>query len=114
MIGWYACKSLFVIIESAWCSCTDGRLHQEVAPELEALREEPSWTASDLQMSGSLSVAVQHVSGPSWFAEFTMKRGDASASGLLIRSWLHEEPDQAHPCAAALLVNWQDSLLEVH
>ncbi len=85
-----------------------------MAPELEALRQEPSWTASDLQVSGSQSVAVQHVRGASWFAEFTVKRGDASASGLLLRSWLHEEPDQAHPCAAALLVNWQDSLLEVH
>ena len=89
------CKSAW------WRSCTDGRLHQEVAPELKALRQEPSWTASDLQMSVSQSVAVQHVRGPSWFAEFTVKRGDASACGLLLCSWLHEEPDQAHPCAAA-------------
>lgn len=91
----------------------DGRLHQEAAPEVEALHEEPSWTASGLHILGSQSAAVQHVGGPSWFAEFTIKRGDASASGLLLRSWLHEEPDQAHQCAAALLINWQDSLLEV-
>ena len=101
--------------KSAWrCPHTDGRLHQEAAPEVEALHEEPSWTASGLHILGSQSAAVQHVGGPSWFAEFTIKRGDASASGLLLRSWLHEEPDQAHPCAAALLINWQDSLLEVH
>lgn len=93
--------------------CAGGRLHQEAAPELKALRQEPSWTASDIQVSDRQSVAVQRVSGPSWFAEFTLKRGGASASGLLLRSWLHEEPEQAHPCAAALLVNWDESLLQV-
>lgn len=93
--------------------CAEGRLHQEVAPELQALRQEPSWTAADLQVSSRQSVAVQHVSGPSWVAEFTLKRGDASASGMLLRSWLYEELEQAHSCAAALLVNWEHSLLEV-
>lgn len=92
----------------------EGRLHQEVAPELTALRQEPSWRASDLQVSSMQSVAVQHVSGPSWCAKFTLERGDAAASGLLLRSWLHQGPEEGQqPCAAALLVNWDKSLLEV-
>lgn len=92
----------------------DGRLHQQAAPELSALRRDPSWAASQLQVGSSQSVAVQQVKGPSWFAGFTLQRGDASASGLLLRSWLYQGPEDGQACAAALLINWQESQLQVH
>lgn len=92
---------------------TDGKMHQQAAPELTALQQEPPWTASDLQVSGGQSVAVQHVRGPSWFAEFTLRPGDASASGLLLRSWLYSGPEVSQACAAALLIDWNKSQLQV-
>lgn len=92
---------------------TDGKMHQQAAPELKALQQEPSWTASDLQVSSGQSVEVQHVRGPSWFAEFTLRRGDASASGLLLRSWLYSGPEVSQACAAALLIDWNKSQLQV-
>lgn len=88
-------------------------MHQQAAPELRALQKGPSWTASELQLSGGQSVAVQQVRGPSWFAEFTLRRGDASASGLLLRSWLYEGVDESQACAAALVVDWDKSQLQV-
>lgn len=91
----------------------DGRLHQQAAPELRALQQEPSWRASEVQVSSRQSVAVQHVRGPSWFAEFTLQRGDAAASGLLLRSWLYQGPEKSQACAAALLVDWGASQLQV-
>ena len=93
--------------------CTGGRLHQTAAPELAALQQEPSWSASEVPVSSEKAVEVQHVSGPSWFARFTLQRGDASASGLLLRSWLHQDPDGSQACAAALLLNWKESQLQV-
>ena len=92
----------------------DGRLHQQAAPELRALQQEPCWKASELQVSGGQSVAVQHVRGPSWFAEFTFRRGDAAASSMLLRSWLYQGPDNSQACAAALLMDWEASQLQVH
>ena len=92
---------------------TDGRMHQQAAPELTALQQEPSWTASELQVCGGQSVAVQRVRGPSWFAEFTLRRRDASASGLLLRSWLYEGPEESQACAAALLIDWDKCQLQV-
>ena len=91
----------------------DGRMHQEAAPELRALQQKPSWTAAEVQVSADQSVAVQHVHGPSWFAEFTLHQGDASACGLLLRSWLYQGPEERQACAAALLVNWNESQLQV-
>ena len=88
-------------------------MHQQAAPELRALQQDPSWTASELQLSGGQSAAVQQVRGPSWFAEFTLRRGDASASGLLLRSWLYESPEESQACAAALLVDWDRCQLQV-
>lgn len=92
---------------------TDGRMHQQAAPELRALQQDPCWTASELQVSEGQSVGVQQVRGPSWFAEFTLRRGDASASGLLLRSWLYEGPEETQACAAALLVDWDKCQLQV-
>lgn len=92
---------------------TDGKMQQQAAPELKALQQEPSWRASDLQVSSGQSVAVQHVGGPSWFAEFTLQRGDASASGLLLRSWLYAGPEVSQACVAALLIDWNSSQLQV-
>ncbi|KAL3142936.1 hypothetical protein ABBQ38_003221 [Trebouxia sp. C0009 RCD-2024] len=94
-------------------SYKNGRLHQQAAPELRALQQEPSWRASEVQVSSRQSVAVQHVRGPSWFAEFTLQRGDAAASGLLLRSWLYQGPEKSQACAAALLVDWGASQLQV-
>ena len=88
-------------------------MQQQAAPELRALQQDPSWTASELQVSAGQSVAVQHVRGPSWFAEFTLRRGDASASGLLLRSWLYEGPEESQACAAALLLDWDKCQLQV-
>ena len=91
----------------------DGHLHQEVAPELAALRQEPSWASDSLQIPANQAVQVQRVSGPSWYAEYTVVRGQAKATGLLLRSWLYQGPETETPCAAALLLDWQKSQLEV-
>lgn len=56
---------------------------------------------------------VQQVSGPSWYAEYTVVRGEAAATGLLLRSWLYQSPEEETGCAAALLLDWQNSQLEV-
>ena len=95
------------------CAYAGGRLHQEAAPELKALRQQPSWSASRLEVSAEQAVAVEKVTGPSWMATFTLTRGKAAASGLLLRSWLYEGPEQEQPSAAALLLNWETSSLEV-
>ena len=80
---------------------------------MKALRHQPSWSSDSLQVSPSQAVPVQGVKGPSWLATFSLKRGDAAASGLLLRSWLHQEPEQEQPSAAALLLDWEQSQLQV-
>lgn len=94
-------------------AAADGRLHQEVAPELAALRQQPSWSTDGLEVSASRAVQVQPVSGPSWYAECTVVRGEAAATGLLLRSWLYKGPEVEVPCAAALLLDWRNNQLEV-
>lgn len=94
-------------------AAADGRLRQEAAPELEGLRQQPSWSASSLEVPSGQAVQVQQVSGPSWYAEYTLVRGQAEATGLLLRSWLYQGPEMEVPCAAALLVDWQNSQLQV-
>ena len=58
-------------------------------------------------------VQVKRVRGPSWYGEFTVVRGEAAATGLLLRSWLHKGSPLDPPCAAALLLDWNRSQLEV-
>lgn len=60
------------------------------------------------------AVAVQKVSGPTLDLSCTLHKGEASSSGVLLRSWLHTgAPEPAESSAAAILVDWATGRLEV-
>lgn len=53
------------------------------------------------------------VSGPSLDVSFTLRRGQSSRAGLLLRSWLRADSDDATPTAAALVIDWEAQSLQV-
>ena len=44
---------------------------------------------------------------------FTLRKGTASSAGVMLRPWLHQGVPEGPPTAAAIMVNWETSRLEV-
>ena len=91
-----------------------GRLHQEPAPELVALRKTSQRHISSraCDISHSAGLRLPEVAGPSADLGFTLRRGQSSAAGLLLRAWLHADGEGAVPTAAAVVMDWESSTLE--
>ncbi len=90
-----------------------GRLHQAPVPELEKLRTEVCWQGSNLDLSPDHATLIPTVEGPSVDLEVTLERGSSSAAGILIRPWLYEGSRAKAPCAAAIMIDWEASELQV-
>ena len=91
-----------------------GRLHQEPAPELVALRLSRQRHVSNdaCSLPHTAGLRLPEVAGPSADLGFTLQRGQSSAAGLLLRAWLHADREVAVPTAAAVVVDWEDCTLE--
>lgn len=82
-------------------------LVQEPAPEVTRLRCGESWHAADLMIYPEEGTPVQAVGGQALELEVTLLRGESTAAGVHFCSW---RADSEH---AAVLVDWERSILEV-
>ena len=90
----------------------EGRLRQDPAEELAALQVGEPWQASGLQIQTSQSVPIECPDSQAVLIELTLQRGQSRAAGVLLRAWLRAG-QEGRPCAAALLVDWEMSTLQV-
>jgi hypothetical protein len=70
-------------------------------------------SALERSIGHAAGLRLPEVAGPSADLGFTLRRGRSSAAGLLLRAWLHADGEAAEPTAAALVMDWQRSALEV-
>ena len=70
------------------------------------------WQASGLQICTSQSVPIETPDSQAVLIELTLQRGQSRAAGVLLRAWLRAG-QEGRPCAAALLVDWEMSALQV-
>ena len=90
----------------------DGRLRQDPAQELELLREGKPVSTAEIPCSCERGVPLDGSAEQALDVTLTLHRGNAAASGLLLRAWLREAQEGV-PCAEALLLDWEKSELQV-
>lgn len=95
------------------CAFAGGRLHQQPAKELERLRVQPEAHLPSLPIPASQGTPISGVSGPSLDVSFTLRQGQSSRAGLLLRSWLRADSADVEPTAAALVLDWESKSLQV-
>ena len=93
------------------CSA-DGRLRQDPAEELAQLREGSPSSQEEILCSCERGVPLQGSAEQALDVTLTLWRGDATASGLLLRAWLREAQEGV-PCAEVLILDWEKSELQV-
>ena len=90
----------------------DGQLRQAPAQELELLREGKPASIAEVPFSGQRGVPLDGSAEQAVDVTLTLHRGDAAASGLLLRAWLREAQEGV-PCAEVLILDWEKSELRV-
>ena len=93
---------------------TDGRMVQEPVPELAQLRGECAFQEASVHVLPHAPARVPGLAGCCFDITATIQSNAGMGSaGILLRSWLHAGEGLAEPCAAAILVDWQQQRLEV-
>ncbi|KAK9839842.1 hypothetical protein WJX81_005428 [Elliptochloris bilobata] len=90
-----------------------ARLHQAPAPELAGLRQGKAFQSQHMELKAEQATPIERVRGPSLEVALTLRRGTARCAGVLLRAWLQQGPSGGAPSAAAVVVDWQRSVLEV-
>lgn len=91
---------------------TDGRLRQDPVDELAGLRTGECTTHTEIQCSAERSVPIDGSAEPALDLSITLHRGNAAATGLVLRSWLRQAQEGV-PCAEVLVLDWDQSELQV-
>ena len=90
----------------------EGRLKQEPAEEVAALRQNRLLSQSEVLIDEGRSMPLQKSDSPALDISLTLERGEAAASGLLLRAW-KREAQEGVPCAEALILDWNKAELRV-
>ena len=87
-------------------------LRQDPAQELTLLRQGSPSSHPEILFDSKRGVPLDGSAEQALDVTVTLQRGDAAASGLLLRAWLREAQEGV-PCVEALILDWEKSELQV-